>query len=164
MKKTVLTLCVIPFLTIPAFAGSPVVVDKPIVVAQGADIRFGGVGIEVGERDPVSGPRLAPVPPGPGRGCDRQAALSRSRLGPTIVSVANPSTSLASLKWNRRVDAVSRPPWACQASRPRRHPAFHASSIETLGAASPGRQLVPAGDGLEIVRTLPHETLRRRRA
>jgi hypothetical protein len=51
MKKTVLTLCVIPFLTIPAFAGSPVAVDKPMVVAQGADFRVGGVGIEVGERD-----------------------------------------------------------------------------------------------------------------
>ncbi len=51
MKKTVLTLCVIPFLTMPAFAGSLVVVDKPMVVAQGADIRFGGAGIEVGERD-----------------------------------------------------------------------------------------------------------------
>jgi hypothetical protein len=51
MKKTVLTLCVIPFLTVPAFSGSPVVADKPMVVAQGADIRFGGVGIEVGERD-----------------------------------------------------------------------------------------------------------------
>ena len=50
MKKTVLTLCVIPFLTIPAFAGSPVAADKPMVVAQ-ADIRVGGVGIEVGERD-----------------------------------------------------------------------------------------------------------------
>jgi len=51
MKKTVLTLSVIPFLTMPAFAGSPVAVDKPIVVAQGADFRVGGVGIEVGERD-----------------------------------------------------------------------------------------------------------------
>jgi hypothetical protein len=51
MKKTVLTLCVIPFLTIPAFAGSPIAVDKPMVVAQGADVRVGGVGIEVGERD-----------------------------------------------------------------------------------------------------------------
>ena len=51
MKKTVLTLCVVPFLTMPAFAGSPIAVDKPIVVAQGADFRVGGVGIEVGERD-----------------------------------------------------------------------------------------------------------------
>jgi hypothetical protein len=51
MMKTVLTLCVIPFLTMPAFAGSLVVVDKPMVVAQGADIQFGGAGIEVGERD-----------------------------------------------------------------------------------------------------------------
>lgn len=50
MKKTILTLCVVPFLTIPAFAGSPVVIDKPMVVAQGADFRVGGVGIEVGER------------------------------------------------------------------------------------------------------------------
>jgi len=51
MKKTALTLCVIPFLTMPAFAGSPIAVDKPMVVAQGADVRVGGVGIEVGERD-----------------------------------------------------------------------------------------------------------------
>jgi hypothetical protein len=51
MKKTVLTLCVFPFLTMPAFAGSPVVLDKPMVVAQGADIKVGGVGVGVGERD-----------------------------------------------------------------------------------------------------------------
>jgi len=51
MKKTVLTLCVVPFLTMPAFAGSPVAADKPMVVAQGADIKVGGVGVEVGERD-----------------------------------------------------------------------------------------------------------------
>jgi hypothetical protein len=51
MKKIVFTLCVVPFLTMPAFAGSPIAVDKPIVVAQGADFRVGGVGIEVGERD-----------------------------------------------------------------------------------------------------------------
>jgi hypothetical protein len=51
MKKTVLTLCVIPFLTMPAFAGSPVVADQPMVVAQGADVRVGGIGVEVGERD-----------------------------------------------------------------------------------------------------------------
>ena len=51
MKKTVLTLCVVPFLTMPAFAGSPVVGDKPMIVAQGADIRVGGLGVEVGERD-----------------------------------------------------------------------------------------------------------------
>ena len=51
MKKTVLTLCVVPFLTMPAFAGSPVVADQPMVVAQGADVRVGGIGVEVGERD-----------------------------------------------------------------------------------------------------------------
>jgi hypothetical protein len=51
VKKTVLTLCVVPFLTMPAFAGSPVAVDKPMVVAQDADIRVGGIGVEIGERD-----------------------------------------------------------------------------------------------------------------
>jgi uncharacterized iron-regulated membrane protein len=51
VKKPVLILCVAPFLTMPAFAGSLVVVDKPIVVAEGADIRVKGVGVEVGERD-----------------------------------------------------------------------------------------------------------------
>lgn len=51
MKKTVLVLCAIPFLTMPAFARSPVVVDKPIIVAEGADIRVKGVGVDVGDRD-----------------------------------------------------------------------------------------------------------------
>jgi hypothetical protein len=50
MKKIVFTLCVVPFLTMPAFAGSPAAADKPTVVAQ-ADIRLGGIGVEVGERD-----------------------------------------------------------------------------------------------------------------
>jgi hypothetical protein len=51
MKKTVLVLCAVPFLTMPAFARSAVVVDKPIVVAEGADIKVKGVGVEVGDRD-----------------------------------------------------------------------------------------------------------------
>jgi hypothetical protein len=51
VKKTVLILCVVPFVTMPAFAGSPIVVGKPIVVAEGADIRVKGVGVEVGGRD-----------------------------------------------------------------------------------------------------------------
>ncbi len=50
MKKAVLVLCAVPFLTMPAFAGS-VVIDKPIVVAEGTDIRVKGARVEVGERD-----------------------------------------------------------------------------------------------------------------
>ena len=51
MKKTALALFVVPFLTMPVFAGSSVVVDKPIVVAQGVDVRVGDTGVRVGERD-----------------------------------------------------------------------------------------------------------------
>jgi hypothetical protein len=39
-----------PLLTMPAFAGSLNVGDKPMVVAEGADVRIGGVGVGVGER------------------------------------------------------------------------------------------------------------------
>ena len=38
------------FLTMPAFAATLNVGDKPIVVAEGADVRIGGVGAGVGER------------------------------------------------------------------------------------------------------------------
>jgi uncharacterized iron-regulated membrane protein len=50
MKKIALALLVVPFLTIPVLAGSSVVVDKPIVVAQAVDMRVGGAGVHVGER------------------------------------------------------------------------------------------------------------------
>ena len=51
MKKIVLALIAVPFLTIPVFAGSSAAVDKPIVVAQGVDVRIGNTGVRVGERN-----------------------------------------------------------------------------------------------------------------
>ena len=50
MKNAVFALFLVPFLTMPAFAGSLNVADKPLVVAEGADVRIGGVGVVVGER------------------------------------------------------------------------------------------------------------------
>ena len=46
MKNAVFALFLVPFLTMPAFAGSLNVGDKPMVVAETA----GGVGVGVGER------------------------------------------------------------------------------------------------------------------
>jgi uncharacterized iron-regulated membrane protein len=51
MNKIALALLAVPFLTMPVFAGSPAAVDKPIVVAQGVDVRVGDRGVRVGERD-----------------------------------------------------------------------------------------------------------------
>ena len=50
MKNAVFALFLVPLLTMPAFAGSLNVGDKPMVLAEGADVRIGGVGVEVGER------------------------------------------------------------------------------------------------------------------
>ena len=50
MKNAVFALFLVPFLTMPAFAGSSNVGDKPIVVAENAEVRIGGVGVGVGER------------------------------------------------------------------------------------------------------------------
>jgi len=50
MKTAVFALFLVPVLTMPAFAGSLNVGDKPIVVAEGADVRIGGVRVGVGER------------------------------------------------------------------------------------------------------------------
>lgn len=50
MKNSVFALLLVPLLTMPAFAGSLSVGDKPMVVAEGADVRIGGVGVGVGER------------------------------------------------------------------------------------------------------------------
>jgi hypothetical protein len=44
MKKTVLSLCIVPFLTMPAFADSLVVVGKPMVVVQLATLEADGRG------------------------------------------------------------------------------------------------------------------------
>lgn len=56
MERTILILCAAPFLTVPvlampAFAGSPVVIDKPIVVAEGGEIRVKGTGDRDRHRD-----------------------------------------------------------------------------------------------------------------
>jgi hypothetical protein len=48
MKNAVFALFLVPLLTMPAFAGSSNVGDKPIVVAENVNVRIGGVG--VGER------------------------------------------------------------------------------------------------------------------
>ena len=50
MKNAVFALFLVPLLTMPAFAGSSNVGDKPIVVAEGAEVRMGGVGVGVGEQ------------------------------------------------------------------------------------------------------------------
>jgi hypothetical protein len=50
MKTAVFALFLVPLLTMPAFAGSLNVGDKPMVVAEGADVRVGGVRVGVGER------------------------------------------------------------------------------------------------------------------
>jgi hypothetical protein len=50
MKNAVLALFLVPLLTMPAFAHSLSDRDKPTVVAEGADVRIGSVGVGVGER------------------------------------------------------------------------------------------------------------------
>ena len=50
MKIAVFALFLVPLLTMPAFAGSLNVGDKPMVFAEGADVRIGGVRVGVGER------------------------------------------------------------------------------------------------------------------
>jgi hypothetical protein len=50
IKNAVFALAPVPLLTMPAFAATLNVGDKPIVVAEGADVRIGGVGAGVGER------------------------------------------------------------------------------------------------------------------
>ena len=50
METGVFALFLVPLLTMPAFAGSLNVGDKPMVVAEGADVGIGGVRVGVGER------------------------------------------------------------------------------------------------------------------
>jgi hypothetical protein len=50
MKTGVCALFLVPLLTTPVFAGSLNAGDKPMVVAEGADVRIGGVRVGVGER------------------------------------------------------------------------------------------------------------------
>jgi hypothetical protein len=46
----VFALFLVPLLTMPVFGGSLNVGDKPMVVAEGTDVRIGGVRVGVGER------------------------------------------------------------------------------------------------------------------
>jgi hypothetical protein len=48
MKNAVLALSVVPFLTMPAFAGSLSAADKPMVVAENVEVGVGPVGVGVG--------------------------------------------------------------------------------------------------------------------
>jgi hypothetical protein len=50
MKNALFALFLVPLLTLPAYAGSLNVGDKPIVVAEAVDVRIGGGGVGVGER------------------------------------------------------------------------------------------------------------------
>jgi hypothetical protein len=51
MKNFAFAFFLVPLLTMPAFAGSLTGSDKPTVVAEGADVRVGGVGVGVGNRN-----------------------------------------------------------------------------------------------------------------
>ena len=61
MKNAVFALAPVPLLTMPAFAATLNVGDKPIVVAEGADVRIGGVGAGVGERHRHRGTLVASI-------------------------------------------------------------------------------------------------------
>jgi hypothetical protein len=50
MKNAVFSLFLIPLLAMPAFAGSLNIGDKPMVVAEGAEVRLSGVRVGFGER------------------------------------------------------------------------------------------------------------------
>jgi hypothetical protein len=45
MKNALLALFVVPLLTMPAFAGSLSVGDKPMIVAEGVGVEVGNVGV-----------------------------------------------------------------------------------------------------------------------
>jgi hypothetical protein len=51
MKNVAFAFFLVPLLTMPALAGSSSGGDKPLVVAEGADVKVGGVGLGVGERN-----------------------------------------------------------------------------------------------------------------
>jgi hypothetical protein len=50
MKNVMLAIFVVPFLVMPAFAGSSNAGDKPMVVADHVEVGVGGVGVGVGDR------------------------------------------------------------------------------------------------------------------
>ena len=51
VKNALFALCFVPFLTVPAFAGSVNVGSNPMVVAEDVDIGVGGVRIDGGDRN-----------------------------------------------------------------------------------------------------------------
>ena len=51
VKNALFVLCFVPFLTMPAFAGSVKVSNSPMVVAEDIDIGIGGVRIDGGDRN-----------------------------------------------------------------------------------------------------------------
>ena len=50
MKNAVFALFLVPLLTMPAFAGSLSVGDKPMIIAENVEVGVGGVEVGVGER------------------------------------------------------------------------------------------------------------------
>jgi hypothetical protein len=54
-QNAMLALSLVLFLTMPAFAGSLNVGGKPIILAEGVNVRTGGVGVGVGERHQYRG-------------------------------------------------------------------------------------------------------------
>ena len=50
MKNALFVLCLVPFLAMPAFAGSSNAGAKPMVVAEGVEVGVGGVGVDVGDQ------------------------------------------------------------------------------------------------------------------
>ena len=50
MKNITLAIFLVPFLAMPAFAGSSSAGDKPMVVADNVEVGVGGVGVGVGDR------------------------------------------------------------------------------------------------------------------
>ena len=50
MRNALLALFAVPFLTMPAFAGSSNAGDKPTIVAENVEVGVGPVGVDVGDR------------------------------------------------------------------------------------------------------------------
>jgi hypothetical protein len=51
MKNALLAFCVVPLLTVPAFAGSLSAGDKPMIVAEDIGVEVGNIGVGIGVRD-----------------------------------------------------------------------------------------------------------------
>ena len=51
MNKIAILASALALLTVPALAGSSIVTDKPIVIAQAVDVEIGPGGVRAGDRD-----------------------------------------------------------------------------------------------------------------